>query len=253
MDLRAEDLRWRVAGHPYEVWFWRSGSISEANVPELPRQRPLDGGWRVTRTRCVVLEVRRHVDREHRHDAVDHRHVVHRLSPRPGIRLRLRAHAAAHAGNRRKDRAVRRRHRCRGHRMGEGSHTVGQVLGEQRAAAARLPRRTFRSDIQPERLHASRRELPGRVARGARARHEAGRGIGPLRFRRAPVRRAIKAQKDGGADPTGLIETYRSKGIVFIEDDGWVGGPFRISTIRPFMPRGISSSTGAGTSTSRPM
>jgi hypothetical protein len=41
-----------------------------------------------------------------------------------------------------------------------------------------------------------------------------------------PFSELIKAQRDGGADPTKLLETYRSKGIVFIEDDSWVGGPF---------------------------
>ncbi|MCC6194230.1 MAG: class I SAM-dependent methyltransferase [Burkholderiales bacterium] len=41
-----------------------------------------------------------------------------------------------------------------------------------------------------------------------------------------PFSQLVKAHQDAGADPANLLEKYRSKGIVFIEDDSWVGGPF---------------------------
>jgi len=41
-----------------------------------------------------------------------------------------------------------------------------------------------------------------------------------------PFSELVKAHRDAGADPTNLIEEFRSKGIVFIADDSWVGGPF---------------------------
>jgi SAM-dependent methyltransferase len=41
-----------------------------------------------------------------------------------------------------------------------------------------------------------------------------------------PFSQLLQAHRDSGADPAALIETYRTKGIVFIEDDAWVGGPF---------------------------
>jgi SAM-dependent methyltransferase len=41
-----------------------------------------------------------------------------------------------------------------------------------------------------------------------------------------PFADLVKAHRDAGADPGKLLEKFRTKGIVFIEDDGWVGGPF---------------------------
>ena len=41
-----------------------------------------------------------------------------------------------------------------------------------------------------------------------------------------PFAELVKAHRDAGADPANLLEKFRTKGIVFIEDDGWVGGPF---------------------------
>ncbi|MEO8754981.1 MAG: class I SAM-dependent methyltransferase [Casimicrobiaceae bacterium] len=41
-----------------------------------------------------------------------------------------------------------------------------------------------------------------------------------------PFAELVKAHRDAGADPSNLLEKFRTKGIVFIEDDGWVGGPF---------------------------
>lgn len=36
----------------------------------------------------------------------------------------------------------------------------------------------------------------------------------------------VKSWRDVGADPAHLIEQFRTRGILFIENDGWVGGPF---------------------------
>lgn len=41
-----------------------------------------------------------------------------------------------------------------------------------------------------------------------------------------PFGELLKAHRDAGTDPSALTEQYRTKGIVFIEDDGWGGGPF---------------------------
>lgn len=41
-----------------------------------------------------------------------------------------------------------------------------------------------------------------------------------------PFAQLVKAHRDAGADPANLLEQFRTKGIVFIEDDSWVGGPF---------------------------
>jgi SAM-dependent methyltransferase len=41
-----------------------------------------------------------------------------------------------------------------------------------------------------------------------------------------PFSELVKAHRDAGADPSNLLEQFRTKGIVFIADDSWVGGPF---------------------------
>ncbi|MEO8752589.1 MAG: class I SAM-dependent methyltransferase [Casimicrobiaceae bacterium] len=44
-----------------------------------------------------------------------------------------------------------------------------------------------------------------------------------------PFEQCVKGHRDAGAEPAkvlGLVEQFRTKGIVFIDDDSWVGGPF---------------------------
>lgn len=41
-----------------------------------------------------------------------------------------------------------------------------------------------------------------------------------------PFSELVEAHRKAGAEPTHLIDEYNTKGIVFIEDDGWKGGPF---------------------------
>jgi len=72
-----------------------------------------------------------------------------------------------------------------------------------------------------------------------------------------PFAEFVKALRDSGADPAKFIRGFRSRGIVFIEDDSYVGGPFpdfyhstfhapwyvfehwsRFFDIRAFVPRG---------------
>jgi SAM-dependent methyltransferase len=41
-----------------------------------------------------------------------------------------------------------------------------------------------------------------------------------------PFEGLLQSHRDFGADPSAIQEKFRKKGIVFIEDDSWVGGPF---------------------------
>lgn len=41
-----------------------------------------------------------------------------------------------------------------------------------------------------------------------------------------PFAELVRSRREAGIDSAGLIEAYRARGIVFIEDDGWKGGPF---------------------------
>jgi len=36
----------------------------------------------------------------------------------------------------------------------------------------------------------------------------------------------LQSHRKVGADPSKLVEQYQTKGIVYVEDDGWTGGPF---------------------------
>jgi len=41
-----------------------------------------------------------------------------------------------------------------------------------------------------------------------------------------PFGQLVQAHRDAGGNPEHLLHEYRTNGIVFIEDDGWKGGPF---------------------------
>ncbi|MBK9114837.1 MAG: hypothetical protein IPM22_04125 [Betaproteobacteria bacterium] len=119
-ELPGSDLRWRVAGHPDDVWFWKSGGVSIANIGTM-----------------LSIAGKSFTD----------------YSRAPGSAAAAAA-CCSPRGCRRKVR-LRRGHRRAGAIAWAQAHIPwSQVRGQRRPAAARVPGRALRPRLQPERVHA---------------------------------------------------------------------------------------------------
>ena len=192
-ELPGKDLRWRVAGHPDEVWFWKSGGMSIANISTMlsiigtsftDYPRALEFGCGCGRMLLHTREIGEKI--ELYGVDIDAEAIAWAKDHIPWVKCSV-------------NNGLPPLDFPDGHFDLIFNQSVFTHLDEnyQDAWLAELVRVT---------------KPGGALVLSVSGEH--------------PFAELVKAQRDGGADPTGFIETYRSKGIVFIEDDSWVGGPF---------------------------
>jgi len=192
-ELPGSDLRWRVAGHPDDVWFWKSGGVSIANIGTMlsivgrsftDYSRALEFGCGCGR---MLLHLRDVGEKVELHGVdIDAEAIAWAQAHIPWVRCAVNdglpplAFPDAHF-----DLVF--------------NQSVFTHLDEryQDAWLAEL-----RRIVKPG----------GDLVLSVSGEH--------------PFSQLLKAHRDAGADPGPLMETYRTKGIVFVEDDGWKGGPF---------------------------
>ena len=192
-ELPGKDLRWRVAGHPDEVWFWKSGGMSIANISTMlsiigtsftDYPRALEFGCGCGRMLLHTKEIGEKIELY-------------------GVDIDAEAIAWAQ----------------------------GHIPWVKCSVNNGLPPLDFPDghfDLifnQSVFTHLDENYQDAWLAELVRVTKPGGVLVLSVSGEH-PFSELIKAQRDGGADPTKLLETYRSKGIVFIEDDSWVGGPF---------------------------
>jgi|OpeIllAssembly_1097287.scaffolds.fasta_scaffold158410_2 SAM-dependent methyltransferase len=192
-ELPGSDLRWRVAGHPDEVWFWNSGGMSIGNIGTMlsiigksftDYPRALEFGCGCGRMLLHLKDVGEKV--ELYGVDIDAEAIAWAQAHIPWVRCSVNdglpplAFPDAHF-----DLVF--------------NQSVFTHLDEQYQDAWLAELRRI---VKPG----------GNLVLSVSGEH--------------PFSQLLDAHRAAGADPAALIETYRTKGIVFIEDDAWVGGPF---------------------------
>lgn len=192
-ELPGKDLRWRVAGHPDEVWFWKSGGMSIANINTMlsiigtsftDYPRALEFGCGCGRMLLHLKDVGEKIELY-------------------GVDIDAEAIAWA------------RDHipwvRCS---VNDGL----PPLGFPDAHFDLIFNQSVFTHLDEQYQDAWLTEL-SRVVKPDGVLVLSVSGVHPFS-------QLLQAQRDAGADPSALEEMYRTKGIVFISDDSWVGGPF---------------------------
>ncbi|MCC7218964.1 MAG: class I SAM-dependent methyltransferase [Burkholderiales bacterium] len=192
-ELPGSDLRWRVAGHPDDVWFWKSGGVSIANIGTMlsiagksftDYSRALEFGCGCGRMLLHLKDVGAKVEL-HGVD-IDAEAIAWAQAHIPWVRCAVNdglpplAFPDAHF-----DLVF--------------NQSVFTHLDEQYQDAWLAELRRI---VKPG----------GDLVLSVSGEH--------------PFSQLLQAHREAGADPGPLLEAYRTRGIVFVEDDGWKGGPF---------------------------
>jgi SAM-dependent methyltransferase len=192
-ELPGDDLRWRVAGHPDDVWFWKSGGMSVANIGTMlsiigtsfaDYPRALEFGCGCGR---ILLHMKEIAEKTELYGVdIDAEAIKWAQGHIPWVKCSV-------------NNGLPPLDFPDGHFDLIFNQSVFTHLDEtyQDAWLAELVRVT----------------KPGSaLVLSVSGEH--------------PFAELLKANWDGTADFAKLVEQYRTKGIVFIEDDSWDGGPF---------------------------
>jgi SAM-dependent methyltransferase len=192
-ELPGEDLRWRVAGHPDAGWFWKSGALSIANISTMLSiiGTSFADYPRALEFGCgcgrMLLHLKEIAERTELHGVdIDSEGIAWVQRHLPWVKCSVN-------------------NRLPPLDFPDGyfdlvfNQSVFTHLDEnyQDAWLAELSRVT---------------KPGGALVLSVSGEH--------------PFSELVKALRDAGADPTKFIARFQSKGIVFIEDDSYVGGPF---------------------------
>jgi len=192
-ELPGNDLRWRVAGHPDEVWFWKSGGMSIGNIGTMlsiigksftDYPRALEFGCGCGRMLLHLKDVGEKIDLYG--VDIDAEAIAWAKAHIPWVRCSV-------------NNGLPPLEFPDAHFDLVFNQSVFTHLDEQYQDAWLAELRRI---VKPG----------GDLVLSVSGEH--------------PFSQLLQAHRDSGADPAALIETYRTKGIVFIEDDAWVGGPF---------------------------
>jgi SAM-dependent methyltransferase len=223
-ELPGEDLRWRVAGHPDPDWFWKSGATSIANI----------------RTMLSIQGT----------SFADYPRALEFGCGCGRMLLHLKEVAVTTAL----------------HAVDIDAQAVGWVQGHLPWVEASVNQGRPPLDFPDEHFdlifnqsvftHLDESYQDAWLAELVRVTKPGGSLVLSVSGEH-PFSEFVRALRDSGADPTKFIEQYHAKGIVFIEDDAYVGGPFpdfyhstfhapwyvfahwsRFFDIKAFVPRG---------------
>lgn len=192
-ELPGKDLRWRVAGHPDDVWFWKSGGESIRNIGTMlsiigtsftDYPRALEFGCGCGRMLLHLKDVGAKVELY-------------------GVDIDAEA-------------------------IGWAKRHIPWVRCSVNGGLPPLDFPDGHFDLvfnQSVFTHLDERYQDAWLAELSRVTRPGGVLVLSVSGEH-PFSQLLQAQRDAGADPTALVEAYRTKGIVFVEDDGWKGGPF---------------------------
>lgn len=223
-ELPGEDLRWRVAGHPDPGWFWKSGGMSIANIETMLSivGTSFADYPRALEFGCgcgrMLLHLREVTEKTELHAVdIDAQSAAWVQRHIPWVKCSVNDPLPPLAFP-------------DGHFDLVFNQSVFTHLDEnyQDAWLGELARVT---------------KPGGALVLSVSGEH--------------PFSELVKALRDAGADPAKLIARFHAKGIVFIDDDSYVGGPFpdfyhstfhapwyvfehwgRFFDIKAFVPRG---------------